>query len=143
MLPKFKKIEIVEGVKCKICGATPLALHRKRILYLCPICFKEIGPCFKCTKLSECDIGKLLKVEEEKLLVGHCSDNSLAIYVPEKKIVICKDSQKKEKYFLPSKGSVKLLKNKRCNKCGWRLFSIRRKNSTVYYCAKCGTYINP
>ncbi|MGQ4891360.1 MAG: DNA topoisomerase [Candidatus Njordarchaeia archaeon] len=140
VLPKYKKISVLKDVKCKICGHHPYVIQRKRKLYLCLVCFKEIGFCFNCPRKEECEIGKYLRKEEEKYQVGLCEDcNSVAIYVPEKRIVICKDCKNKV-YYLPKKGTLRLL-TKKHDECGWRLFSVTQKGERKYFCAKCGKFV--
>ncbi len=141
VVPKFKKIEILSDIKCAICGSNPVVLHRKRKLFVCLNCFKEIGPCFKCPKLNECPVGELIKREEERMTVGWCDQcDSPALYVPEKRFVICKDCVKSVVYNLPKRGAI-YLTNKQHDKCGWRLFRIRTGKKSYLYCAKCGEVV--
>ncbi|MEX2689852.1 MAG: DNA topoisomerase [Candidatus Njordarchaeum guaymaensis] len=126
------------NVKCIRCSGETIILKRgKRYLYLCPFCWGDVGPCFKCPDLDKCEMKEKISKEEEKYLVGFCDDKSVkAIYVPDRRIVICSD-RKSGIFFLPKTGSLRLLK-KKCPNCGWRIFSVRERGKVRYFCVKCG-----
>lgn len=134
IVPSAKSYKFTE-IKCIICGSTVLELKRKhRTLYLCPTCWRHYGPCYKCPKRNECPISSTLKKEEEKYFVGKCSCGGDLVYFPEYRFVKCNKCDKK--YYLPKKGSIRLLK-KRCEKHNLRIFSIREKNEVKYHCIAC------
>ncbi len=136
LVPSAKSYKVTD-IKCAICGSNVLALKRPhRTLYLCPVCWREYGPCYKCPKRDECPISDVLKKEEEKYIVGKCSCGGDLIYFPEYRLIRCNKCGKK--YYLPKKGSIKLLK-KRCEKHNLRLFRIKEKNKSKYYCIMCAT----
>ncbi len=129
------KSYMVTDVICIICKSRTLALKRpNRILYICPVCWRQQGPCYKCSKLEQCGMLNLIKKEEEKYVVGKCSCGGLLKYYPEYRFVRCDKCGKK--FYLPSKGSISLLK-KRCKKHDLRIFSIKRGRERNYYCIAC------
>ena len=136
LVPLASSYKLV-GVKCAICGSEVLALRRKkRTVYLCPFCWREYGPCYKCPKLENCGMKKVIQKEEEKYIVGNCECGGVLKFLPSKRIVVCNKCGKR--YYLPRDGSVTLLK-KTCDKHNVRLFSIRRKGKKYHYCIICSS----
>ena len=124
------------GIKCPICGAETIILKREsRKIFLCPICWREYGPCYKCPELEKCPIKTAIDKEEEKTIVGRCECGGNLKYISHKKVVLYSNCGKR--YYLPKKGRITLLK-KVCDKDGLRVFSIRSSQSKYYFCIKCG-----
>lgn len=134
IIPNAKKY-IPTNLKCVICGGEPLGLKRKnRIVYMCPFCWREHGPCYKCPKLTQCPVSDLIRKEKEKYQVGKCDCGGTLIYVPTARFVVCDTCGKK--YYLPRTGSIRLLK-KKCEKHNLRFFSVREKTNRYTICIKC------
>ena len=134
-IPKAKRYNRT-GIKCHICNSEVIFFRTKNEkVYICPVCWKEYGPCYKCPELNNCEIKGLVKKESERNIVGKCECGGELKFVPSKKLVVCSKCGKK--YFLPNKGKVRLLK-KKCEHHNLRVFSIKEGTKSYYYCIKCG-----
>jgi len=135
IIPRANKYEVT-GLKCIICKTEILIMKREgRNIYICPICWRERGPCYKCPDLERCSVKPLVQKEKERFVVGRCKCGGNLIFLKKRRLVVCNKCGKK--FYLPKKGTVTLLKSK-CSSHGLRLFSIRDKNKRYHYCILCG-----